>query len=85
MKRDEEAIKEEIKALQNAADCSVPFAEVKEVLQGGRKKPMYMLIRLGKRISPVLDYLTLNAFILGYGMGYEYCEKQAKEIAPHQR
>jgi hypothetical protein len=77
---------EEIKALQNAADCSVPFAEVKEILNNDQRKvSKYALVRLGTIISPPLDYLTLNAFILGYGRGYEYAEEQAKEVAPHQR
>jgi hypothetical protein len=33
MKRDEVQIKNQIAALQNAANCSVPFAEVKEIVE----------------------------------------------------
>ena len=86
MKRDENKIKNEIQALQNAANCSVPCAEVKEVFNNDLRKPSkYVLSRLGTAISPPLDYLTLNAFILGYGRGFDYAEKQEKETAPHKR
>lgn len=62
---------DQAQSLQNAADKIGLFIHIKHNTDKRKKKPLFFLSKNGVSISPVLDYLNMNHFILGYSKHYD--------------
>jgi hypothetical protein len=62
----EEKTKQQWEALQNAANEVKLIIYVWPQEDNRKKKPLFIATKRGSKCSPVLDYLNMNSFLLGW-------------------